>query len=220
LITSIYAIHYIQSRLAKNYAASYGHRYLQARFRRGRQILGIVGGSIWLACSSFLWGHRLPLPLSQISPPVHSASVLIPELNTTVKLEFYGVWDEARESGRYLTVSTQTASVRSEIDGFDWVHNPRTSIYETPEHVIAILGPAQTDYFIDPSMIGLKNLSPFASSVGWHYIGAFDFGGASHTLQFIPASQQSECIPMRKSRDEYWPKMSRAEYRQEDCRPR
>jgi hypothetical protein len=157
---------------------------------------------------------------TKFSPPLHSASVLIPELNTTVKLEFYGVWDEARESGRYLTVSTQTASFRSEIDGFDWVHNPRTSIYETPEHVIAILGPTKTDYFIDPSMIELKNLSPFASSVGWHYIGAFDFGGASHTLQFIPASQQSECIPMRMSRDEYWPKMSRAEYRQEDCRPR
>src|SRR6266404_866432 len=143
-------------------------------------------------------------------PPVYSASVFIPELNTTIKLDFYMVWDwdETQESGRYLTVSTQKASVRSEIDGFDWVHNARTSIYETPEHEIAVLGPMETDYVIDPRRIELKNLSPFASSVGWNYIGAFDFGGASHTLQFFPASQQSECIPMRTSSDEYWPKMS------------
>jgi hypothetical protein len=157
---------------------------------------------------------------TKFSPPVYSASVLIPELNTTVKLEFYMVWDEAQESGRYITVSTQTASIRNEMDGFDWVHNPRTSIYETPEHVIAILGPTNSDYFIDPRMAVLRNLSPFASSTGWHYIGAFDFDGPGHALKFIPASQQSECIPMRTSRNEYWPQMSRAEYRKEDCRPR
>jgi hypothetical protein len=151
---------------------------------------------------------------TKFSPPVYSASVSIPELNTTIKLEFYMVWDEMQESGRYLTVSTQKTSVRSEIDGFDWVHNARTSIYETPQHKIAVLGPMESDYVIDPRRIELNHLSPFASSVGWNYIGAFDFGGASHALQFFPASQQSECIPMRTSSDE---KMSRAEYRKEDC---
>ena len=54
------------------------------------------------------------LHLSTIfSPPVHSASVFIPELNTTIKLDFYLIWDVTQESGRYLTVSTQKASVRS-----------------------------------------------------------------------------------------------------------
>jgi hypothetical protein len=158
------------------------------------------------------------LHLSTIfSPPVHSASVFIPKLNTTVKLDFYMIWDVTKESGRYLTVSSQEASVRSEIFGFDWVHNARTSVYETPEHKIVVLGPAGSDYIIDPRRGELKHLSTFASSVGWTYIGAFDFGGSNHALQFFPASQQLECIPMLMSRGESWPDMSRAEYRKEDC---
>ena len=161
------------------------------------------------------------LHLSTIfSPPVHSASVFIPELNATIKLDFYMVWDETQESGRYLTVSSQEASVRSQIYGFDWVHNARTSVYETPDRKIVVLGPVGADYVIDPRRGELKSLSSFASSVGWNYIGAFDFGRAYHTLHFFPASQQPECIPMLTSRDESWPKMSRAEYRKEDCRSR
>ena len=154
------------------------------------------------------------------SPLVYWAEASVPELNTTIKLELHRVWDEAEESGRYLTVSTQKASVRREIHGFDWAHNARTSIYETSEHEIAVLGVHQADYVIDLRRMELKDLSSYASSVGWTYIGAFDFGGASHTLQFFPASQQPECIPMRSSSDEYWPKMSRAEYRKEDCSSR
>ena len=157
------------------------------------------------------------LHLSTIfSPPVHSASVFIPELNATIKLDFYMVWDVTQESGRYLTVSTQKASVRSQIYGFDWVHNARTSVYETPDHKIVVLGPVGADYVIDPRRGELKNLSSFASSVGWNYIGAFDFGRAYHTLHFFPASQQPECIPILM-RGESWPEMSRGEYRKEDC---
>jgi hypothetical protein len=172
-----------------------------------------------LACSSFFVIAYLHLS-TIFSPPVHSASVIIPELNTTIKLDLYVVWDETQESGRYLTVSTQKASVRSQIDGFDWGHNARTSIYQTPEHTIAVLGPMETDYVIDPRRVELKSLSPYASSVGWNYIGAFDIGGAGPMLQFFPASRQPECIPMRTSREEYWTKMSRAEYRKQNCRSR
>ena len=127
------------------------------------------------------------------------------------------VWDETKESGRYLTISSSTASVRSEIAGFDWSHNARTSIYETAEHKIAVLGPMESDYTVDPQTMKLKELPPYSSSVGWTYIGAFDFGGPGRTLQFFPALQQSECIPMRMSRDEYWRKMPRADYRKRDC---
>ena len=153
-----------------------------------------------------------------LSPPVYSASVSIPELGTTIKLDFYMVWDETQESGRYLTVSTQKASVRSVIEGFDWFHNARTSIYQTPDHKIVVLGPMEADYIIDPRRLELKSLSSYASSVGWNYIGAFDIGGAGPTLQFFPASRQSECIPMRMSREDYWEKMSCAEYRKQNCR--
>ncbi|WKA25477.1 hypothetical protein [Bradyrhizobium roseum] len=149
------------------------------------------------------------------SPPAYSASVVIPELNTTIKLDFYWVWDETQESGRYLTVSTQQRSVRSQIGGSDWVHNARTSVYVTAERNIAVLGPMETDYVIDPRKVELNSLSPYASSVGWKYIGAFDIAGP--TLQFFPASRQPECIPMPTSRDENWPKMSRAEYRKQNC---
>jgi hypothetical protein len=155
---------------------------------------------------------------TKFSPPAYSSSISFPELNATIKLEFYRVWDETQESGKFLTASTARGSVRSEIAGFDWVHNARTSIYETPQHDVAILSPMEDDYIINLRMLELKTLSPFASSVGWRYIGAFDFGGAGHIgLQFFPASQQSECIPMRMSSDEYWAKLSRAEYRKEDC---
>jgi hypothetical protein len=158
------------------------------------------------------------LHLSTIfSPPVHSASVFVPELNATIKLDFYMVWDETQESGRYLTVSTQKASVRSVIDGFDWFHNARTSIYQTPDQKIVVLGPMETDYIIDPQLGELKDLPPYASSVGWNYIGAFDFGRAYHTLHFFPASQQPECIPMRTSYGAPWPKLSRGEHRKQDC---
>jgi hypothetical protein len=154
---------------------------------------------------------------TELSPPAYSSSISVPELNATIRLEFYMVWDETQESGKFLTVSTPHGSVRSEIAGFDWVHNARTSIYETPQHEIAILSPMEDDYIIHLRTLELKTLSPFVSSAGWRYIGAFDFGGPGHTLQFFLASQEAECIPMRTSSDEYWPKMSRGEYRKEDC---
>jgi hypothetical protein len=153
---------------------------------------------------------------TKFSPPAHSASISIPELNASIRLEFYMVWDETEESGRYLAISTSKASIRSEIGGFDWSHNARTSIYETPEHKMAVLGPMESDYMFDPQTMTLNGLPSYASSVGWKYIGAFDFG-ASRTFQFFSALQQSECIPMRMSSDESWQKMSRADYRKEDC---
>jgi hypothetical protein len=154
---------------------------------------------------------------TKFGPPAYSASVSIPELNARIRLEFYMVWDETTESGRYLTISTSKASVRSEIPGFDWSHNARTSIYETPEHKIAVLGPMESNHIFDPQTMTLKELPAYAPSVGWNYLGAFDFGAPGPTLQFFPALQQSECIPMRMSSDEYWRKMPRGDFRKQDC---
>lgn len=151
------------------------------------------------------------------SPHAYSSSISISDLNATIKLEFYWIWDVTQESGVFLTASTPLGSVRSEITGFDWMHNARYSIYETPQHEVAVLSPGEDDYVVDLRTLELKTFSPFASSVGWKYIGAFDFARSGHALQFFPAAQQPECIPMRTSRDEYLPRMSRAEYRKEDC---
>ncbi|BAM92356.1 conserved hypothetical protein [Bradyrhizobium oligotrophicum S58] len=149
--------------------------------------------------------------------PAYVSSASIPALKATIKLEFYRIWDVAEESGRFLTISAPTGSFRGEISGFDWSHNARTSVYQTPDHKIAVLGPMESDYLFDPEMVELKELSSYASSLHWSYVGAFDFGGADHRLSFFPASQQSECIPMRTSDDGNWRKMSRGEYRKENC---
>ena len=95
---------------------------------------------------------------TKFSPPAYSSSISIPELNATIKLEFYGVWDETQESGKFLTVSTPHGSVRSEIAGIDWVHNARTSIYETPQHDVAVLSPMEDDYIIHLQTLELKTL--------------------------------------------------------------
>jgi hypothetical protein len=189
--------------------------------RGARRVLTGIGLALLaapFALFALLCGAITCLYLSTVlGPPAHASIVSVPDLNATIKLEFYMVWDETQESGRFITASTPRGSVHSKIEGFDWLHNARTSIYETPQHDVAVLGPTALDYIIHLQTLELTTLSPFASSVGWKYIGAFDFGGPSHTLQFFPASQEAECIPMRTSRDEYWPKMSRAEYRKEDC---
>jgi hypothetical protein len=164
----------------------------------------------WGAIAYFYFSTRL-------GPPEHSSRITLPELNATIKLEFYLIWDVTQESGRFLNISTPGGSVRGEIAGFDWVHNARTSIYETPQGDVAILGPMGDDYIVHLQTPELTTVSNFASSAGWTYIGAFDLAGPNHTLSFFPASQQSECIAMRTEEDASWLKMSRGEHRRRDC---
>jgi hypothetical protein len=154
---------------------------------------------------------------TKLGPPVHSSRITLPGLNATVTLEFYMIWDVTQESGRFLSISTPHGSARGEIAGFDWVHNARTSLYETPQRDVAVLGPMGDDYIIHLQTPELTTLSNFTSSEGWTYIGAFDLAGYNHSLQFFPALQQPECIPMRMEEDPSWLKMSRGEYRKRDC---
>jgi hypothetical protein len=150
---------------------------------------------------------------SQISP-AESAEVFFPELDVTVKLQFYYTWGD-NDSGRYVSVTNRNGNVRGKIDGWDWAHNARTSIYVTPEGNVAILGPAQSDYIVDNKTIQLKYLWGAGRSPEiWKYMGAFDFGKQS--LHFFPASDQKECIPMLM---EYKPDPSlpRSGYRRRSC---
>jgi hypothetical protein len=145
--------------------------------------------------------------------PAKSGEVFFPEIDTTVRLRFYYTWGD--ESGRFVTVTTRNGTIRGSIEGWDWAHYARTSIYVTPEGNVAILGQSEYDYMIDSKTLQLTQLLPGrVSSERWKYMGAFDTGQPA--LHFYPASEQKECIPMLR---EYHQDMvlPRNEYRKRRC---
>jgi hypothetical protein len=130
--------------------------------------------------------------------PAYSASTQIADLQATLTLRFYYIWDEQADRGRYLYVSTPGSKTRIALKAFDWAHNSRTSIYLTRERKIGIVGPIGDDYLVssDP----LQTTTARGASYDWSYLGAFDFQllqGGARRLRFISAAEQAECIPMR-----------------------
>jgi hypothetical protein len=131
--------------------------------------------------------------------PAHSAEFHIAEIDTTVALRFYWTWSGPNEEGRYLTVASPHGRVTQQVCGWDWAHWSRTSVYLTPEHAIAVIGPDQCEYLVandPPAITSLVN----QSSDLWKYLGAFDLAGyprgghgALH-LRFVRAEDQDECI--------------------------
>jgi hypothetical protein len=160
-----------------------------------------VLGGFWTLIACIL-ALPLILPVSAILyidlVPAYSADVRIAEINATVTLRFYWVWDEMKDNGRYLTVSAPAGHVTANICGFDWAHWARTSVYLTEDHAVAVLGPQECDYIVRPPYRKVDRAFRTASE-NWTYLGAFDFGssGGRRILRFIPASEQRECIPMR-----------------------
>ena len=133
--------------------------------------------------------------------PAHSASFHIDEVDTTVSLSFYWVWDETRDDGRYFSVRAPTGTIKHKMCGFDWAHWSRTSIYLTNDRGLAILGFHDCDYFIPLPRLTVTRSAP-AQSDAWRYLGAFDLvhsstgvAGTRH-MRFIPAAEQAECIIM------------------------
>jgi hypothetical protein len=151
--------------------------------------------------------------------PAYSAATNIPELRASVRLRFYYIWDVTSEQGRYLAIRAPTGSITIRMTAFDWAHNARTSLYLTPEHELAILGPIGDDHLV--SVKPLKSTVPFrVQSENWTYLGAFDFtgypgGSGDRELRFISASEQAECIPMRGG--DTYDGAARNDARQRDC---
>ena len=130
--------------------------------------------------------------------PAYSGSTQIADLQASLTLRFYYIWDEQADHGRYLYISAPGGKTRIAMTAFDWAHNSRTSIYVTPERKIGIIGPIGDDYLasLDPP----QTMTARGPSDDWSYLGAFDFqllGGGARRLRFVSAAEQAECIPMR-----------------------
>ena len=129
--------------------------------------------------------------------PAYSASTGIADLQATLTLRFYYIWDEQADRGRYLSISTPGGTTRIAMKAFDWAHNSRTSVYVTPESKIGIIGPIGDDYLVSPDPP--QSMTARGPSDDWSYLGAFDFQllqGGARRLRFVSAAEQAECIPM------------------------
>jgi hypothetical protein len=136
--------------------------------------------------------------------PAYSASFHIDEIDATVRLSFYWLWDEAGSySGRHVTVTSPKGTVTYKMCGFDWSHWARTGIYLTEDRNIAVVGTDTCDDLVSPAD---RTVTPARNmpSDNWTYLGAFDLkGGYGRALRFVPAANQGECIEMRGEESRY-----------------
>jgi hypothetical protein len=149
--------------------------------------------------------------------PRYSAVGEFDKFGFNLRLDLYLTDDEARDSGRYLSVINGGSFHTSMISGWDWSHRARTSIYSIDENHIAVLSALGYDY-----KITLKpfDFSPIVSDHGeqWQYLGAFDFtfpAGRSPRLEFF--DQVAECIPMGTIDASQWAEKPRSQARRASC---
>jgi hypothetical protein len=151
--------------------------------------------------------------------PRYSAVEDFDKLGFNLRLDLYLTDDEARDSGRYLSVINGGSYHTSMISGWDWSHRARTSIYSIDANHVAVLSALGYDY-----KVTLKpfDFSPIVSDTGeqWQYLGAFDFifpPGRSPRLVF--SDQVAECIPMGTIDPGKWVEKPRTQARRVSCPP-
>jgi hypothetical protein len=135
-----------------------------------------------------------------------------------LRLDLYLTDDEARDSGRYLTVITSRAYDRFMIPGWDWSHRARTNIYRVDDNHIAVLSALGYDYQVTLKPLDFR---PIVSDLGeqWQYLGAFDFAFSARgrpKLQFFDR-QLAECVPMGKTDPNTWAGKPRPQARLASC---
>jgi hypothetical protein len=130
--------------------------------------------------------------------PAYSASTQIASVQATITLRLFFTEEENVRQGRYyFDVTVPNGTVTIAMSALDWANISRTSIYLTPKHQIAIVGPRGDDHLI--SLDSLKAEDAREPSDDWTYLGAFDFQDSLYferELAFVSAAQQAECIPM------------------------
>jgi hypothetical protein len=151
--------------------------------------------------------------------PRYSAVADFDKLGFNLRLDFYLSDDEARDSGRYLSVINGGSYHTVMIPGWNWSHHARTSVYRIDANHLAVLSALGYDDKI--------TLTPFAFAPivsdpgeGWQYLGAFDFNfppGKPPRLEFFPAAQLAECIPMGTDDPNKWADKPRAAARRDSC---
>jgi hypothetical protein len=153
--------------------------------------------------------------------------LMVPRYSSVAEFEKYGFNlrldlflsnDEARDSGRYLSVISGSSYETQMMEGWDWAHRARTSVYRIDANHLAVASAFGHDY-----KITLKpfDFAPVVSDTGegWQYLGAFDFAfspkGKPRLIFFDP--HIAECIPMGAVDPSRWAGKPRAQARQASC---
>jgi hypothetical protein len=170
----------------------------------GIAVVPAIGISIYVGCYTLI--------------PAYSAVVAFERLGFNLRLDLFLTADEARDSGRYLNVITSYAYHAVMLQGWDWPHRARTSVYTIDPNHIAVLSAFGYDY-----KITLKpfEFAPLVSDPGeqWQYLGAFDFAfppGEQPRLEFFDP-RLAECIPMGMTDQTLWVAKARPRARYANC---
>ena len=160
--------------------------------------------------------------------PRYSAVVDFEKLGFNLRLDLFLSGNEASDSGRHLSVIYGGSYQTRMLQGWDWAHRARTSIYRIDDNHLAVLSALGYDY-----RITLKpfEFAPLVSAGGvpasgvpdngeqWQYLGAFDFTFPSNgrpRLQFFDP-QVAECIPMGTIDPSRWAGKPRPQARRDTC---
>ena len=150
--------------------------------------------------------------------PRYSSVQDFDNLGFNVRLDLYLSDDQARDSGRYLSVISGGSYHTIMIPGWDWSHRARTSLYSIDANHIAVLSAFGSDYEI--TLKPFDN-APISADLGekWQYLGAFDFTfppGKRPRLEFFDA-RLAECIPMGSTDPSTWSGKPRPQARHANC---
>jgi len=150
--------------------------------------------------------------------PAYSAVAYFDKPGFNLRLDLYLTADEARDSGRYLSVINDYAYHTVMIPGWDWPHRARSNVYIIDPNHIAVLSALGYDY-----KITLKpfEFAPVVSDPGeqWQYLGAFEFAfppGEQPRLEFFDHNL-AECIPMGMTDQTLWAAKARPRARYATC---
>jgi hypothetical protein len=135
-----------------------------------------------------------------------------------LRLDLFLTDDEARDSGRYLSVINGGAYHTVMIPGWDWAHKARTSMYRIDGNHLAVLSALGHDDEITLTPFQLTPMDHDRGN-GWQYLGAFDFAFPPHgspRLAFFDSSV-AECIPMGAIAPSQWADKPRPQARHATC---
>ncbi|HUI34950.1 MAG TPA: hypothetical protein VLX67_05470 [Stellaceae bacterium] len=188
------------------------------RVLKGRLAQGLLIGAILVAVSLLPSTALVVYTAYYLLVPRYASVAEFDRLGFNLRLEFYRPNEEVLDSGRYLTVINGGSYRRFMLEGWDWAHRARTSLYRIDDNRFAVLSPLGYDYVLTLKPVGF---APVVSDSGaqWQYLGAFDFvfpAGAKPRLEFFD-NRSPECIPMGRGDPATWTGKPRPQARRATC---